>query len=322
MKLHSILTEGVLPQFFFDIGRLARFSDDAQLRHVREYIDEQVRLLQAYGEDPTKRTISGHVKIGFHNHFPKKEGWYDWDRKMFNPDRISEFAQAAHSQGFDVVSVTNYDDDTLFGNGPGIKFDFKGESVIVLRSQECLEFFDVQPIGFSGRLDKRNLETVIDSALGHGGIVLFSHPANMAYGGAGEDNIARYNTKVIIETQNALANSPWFFRFADIVSKLWSIKYSVPGVSGIDSHQLYMPGGFFVPRDLIDMNSPQSVMQCLVRLFARRREELLTRSSLSSQIILNTEDYPDFLTVMKLESIPQISTSIRYGSRKYFGLRI
>lgn len=318
MKLHSIVTHGIIPQIYLELRKL---SNDDLLRQILGHIETQNMLLRGFGGDPSSRNIPGYVKIGFHNHFPKIHGWYDWNTGSFNPDKLEEFALAAHRQGFSVVSLSNYNTDSVFGNKPGIKFQFQDGSVIVLRSQESLEFVDVMPIGYSGRIDTRSLERVIDSTVHNGGLVVFPHVANKAYNGAGEDNTSRYRKQVVIETQNILANGAPFFRFADIVAKEWSLRYAVPGISGIDSHNLYMPGGFYVHADLLDITSPESAMATLVRLFDHRRKEMQENPSLHSNLIINTEDYPGIWAMIQHESIPQIATSLKYGARKYLHIR-
>src|SRR3989338_7985146 len=153
MKLHSVITKGVNPQILFEIKRLsAKIKQDSTLQAILEYVDSQTSLLRQYGFKPDTRNIPGHVRIGLHNHFPKTSGWYNWYTGNFNPKKLPEFAQAARIQGFDIVSLSNYSDDSVFSGNPGIKFEFKEGKIIVLRSQECLELGDIQPVGYTGNL--------------------------------------------------------------------------------------------------------------------------------------------------------------------------
>jgi hypothetical protein len=315
MKLHSVVTQGIVPQTKFELRKMA--GNDPMTIQILQYMADQNEFLRSFGENPISRHIPGYVKIGFHNHFPKIEGWYDWGTGRFNPEKLEEFAEIAYKQGFGIVSLSNYGDDSVFEGKPGIKFEFKSGHIIVLRSQESLDFVDVMPIGYTGRVTAESLERLIESTIYNGGLVVFPHPANRAYNGAGEENVSRYRNKAVIETQNILANGAPFFRFADILPKEWSLKYCTPGISGIDSHNLYMPGGFYVHADLLDMSSPESAIASLVRVFHLRRMEMRESLSLCSDLIINTEDYPAIWTMTRREGIPQIVASFKYGARKY-----
>lgn len=318
MKLHSVITDGIVPQIAFELRK--RLGKDANLRQILEYTWAQNEFLRRFGEDTASRSIPGYVKIGFHNHFPKIEGWYDWDTGCFNPEKLRVFAEIAYKQGFGIVSLSNYGDDSIFEGKPGIKFEFKDGHIIVLRSQESLGFVDVMPIGYAGKIETKSLERLVDSTIDNGGFIVFPHSANRAYNGAGEENVSRYGDRAVIETQNILANGAPFFRFADILAKEWSLKYLIPGISGIDSHNLYMPGGFYAPADFLDISSPESTAASLVTLFHLRRLEMQESPSLRSDLIINTEDYPGIWTMIRREGIPQIVTSFKYGARKYLNM--
>ena len=316
MKAHAPLTYG-LPETL-RLRRRAR--NDPLLQQILHYIEQQEAFLNRNvvlknPDYPTSVFLHGHVKIGFHNHFPKRRGWYSRSLKAFNPDRLEDFARAAYLQGFDVVTVSNYYDDQIFGHEPGVVFTFNDHKVIVLKSQEVNH---VLPFGYYGRIKSGSIDDVVNSTTEKGGLVIMCHPSNLAYNGAGEDLVRRYGEKVVIETHSPLVNHPGlFFRFADILAKEWSLAYGIPGVSVQDSHNLYFYGGFFVPMEYLDISSPQSAMQSLSHVFEMRRNELQREHSLTSDYIINTEEYPTGREV--LGEFSQVAvTSLRHAARKVF----
>ena len=317
MKAYSPLAYG-FPETL-KLQRRAR--SDARLQEIFEYINSQIQHLRKntrlkHSDRHTSTVLPGYVKIGLHNHFPKGSEWYSPALKAFNPDKLEEFARQANLHGFSVVTVSNYYDDQLFGHEPGVVFDFNGERVIVLKSQER---HHVQPFGYDGRMRNGTIDNIVNSALDQKGLVLFCHPSNLAYNGVGEAVIEKFRDSTILETQSPLANHPsLLFQFADIIAKEWSLKYRVPGVSNLDSHNLYFYGGFFAPQELIDLSSPRNLMESLRLIFQLRREELQTSPSLNSRYIVNTEEYPSVSQALIHEGLPATGVALRNEARKFF----
>ena len=294
-----------------------RAKTDPVVQAIYEHAAEQNAFIDRHRnpDNPNQIKVPGFLRVGFHIHFPERDGWYSRELKRFNPDKLEDLARSARRGGFDIIAVSNKYDDQVFGHAPGFKFDFPEGNIIVLKAQETGH---VMPFGYRGRIRQANLDDVVSSTLDQGGLYLLCHPSNRAYHGAGEAIAKQYRETAILETFSPLVNHPFLnLSFADIIAKEWSLRYRIPGVTVLDSRR-YLYGGFFVPETFegADFSSAENAMEAFARLFQLRREELERTGTLRSDYIINTEAHPKSAKSLLAESTGNAVTSFRSKARR------